>query len=264
MDASPLAVALGTGFVLGIRHSFDPDHLAAMGTIAVESRSLLRSAVVGAMWGVGHTTSLLLCGLVVLSLRVTIPERIALGLEMGVAAMLVGLGVILILRSARGEMHVHAHSHPDGVVHAHIHAHEDGFDASARDARLIHAHAHGVRGFLAALVGRSGSRLGTVSRRPFWVGIVHGLAGTAGLVVLVGLEAAPGLLPGIAYIVLFGAGLVVGMMIVSSLLSVPFLLPSRRLFRLNAAARFAAGLASATLGLVLAYEIGFVDGLFGG
>lgn len=258
MDATPLAVALGYGFVLGIRHSFDPDHLVAMGTIVGESRSVGRSAVVGAMWGLGHTVSLLVTGLVVLGLRLTIPESLALGLEMGVAAMLVFLGTLLVVRAARGEVHVHAHSHEDGTVHAHLHAHTP--DCGGSGAPAVHHHAHGFRGFVAALFGGSGSRLGEIGRKPFWVGIVHGLAGSAGLMLL-GLAATPTFAGGLAYLLLFGAGLVVGMLVMSALLSVPFVLSSRRQVRFNTAIRLAAGLASIAFGLVLGYEIAFVDGL---
>src|SRR5262245_33127615 len=102
MDSTPLVAALGYGFLLGLRHAFDPDHLVAMGTIVGESRSISRSAVVGAIWGVGHTVSLLVAGVVLLGLRQTIPERVTLGLEMGVAVMLVALGTTLVVRAARG------------------------------------------------------------------------------------------------------------------------------------------------------------------
>lgn len=258
MDATPLAVALGYGFALGIRHAFDPDHLVAMGTIVGESRSVGRSAVVGAMWGLGHTVSLLLTGLVVLGLRLTIPESLAQSLEMGVAAMLVFLGSLLVVRAARGEVHLHAHSHADGTVHAHIHAHAESCERPGEPA--LHHHSHGIRGFVAALFGGSGSRLGEIGRKPFWVGIVHGLAGSAGLMLL-GLAATPTLVGGLAYLVLFGAGLIVGMLGMSAILSVPFVLTSRRELRFNTAIRLAAGFASIAFGLFLGYEIAFVDGL---
>src|SRR5262245_28667117 len=100
MSAAPLAAILGYGFVLGIRHSFDPDHLVAMATIVGESRSIRRSALVGSFWGLGHTASLLVAGVILLAFRVAIPERVGLGLELGVAAMLVFLGGVLLARSA--------------------------------------------------------------------------------------------------------------------------------------------------------------------
>jgi high-affinity nickel-transport protein len=261
MDATtPLVAALGYGFVLGLRHSLDPDHLVAMGTIVGESRSVRRSAIVGAMWGVGHTVSLLLAGVLVLGLRLTVPEALAQGLELGVAAMLVTLGTVLVFRAARGEVHAHAHAHEDGTVHAHLHAHPER--PAAAHAAAIHHHPHGLRGFVSALFGGSGSRLGEIGRKPFWVGIVHGLAGSAGLMLL-GLAATPTFLGGIAYLSLFGAGLGAGMLGMGALLSIPFVLSSGRLVRFNAASRVAAGLASVAFGLHLAWEIAFVDGLLG-
>ena len=210
------------------------------------------------MWGVGHTVALLAAGVLLLGLRQTIPERVALGLEMGVAVMLVALGTTLVLRAARGEVHVHAHSHADGTVHAHLHARDAACDVAAS----LPDHPHGLRGFVAALFGGRGSRLGEVGRKPFWVGIVHGLAGSAGLVLL-GLAATPSFWGGLAYLVSFGCGLVAAMLGASALLSIPFVLASsapRR--RIGSTLRVAAGLASVGFGLFLAYEVGFVDGLF--
>jgi high-affinity nickel-transport protein len=261
LDATPFAVALGYGFLFGLRHAFDPDHLVAMGTIVGESRSFGRSAIVGAMWGIGHTVALLAAGVVVLTLRLSIPDRLALSFEMGVAVMLVALGTILVARAARGEVHVHAHSHKDGTVHAHLHAHAG--DCAGSGEPKMHEHPHGFRGFLASLAFGRGSRMGEIGRKPFLVGMVHGLAGSAGLMIL-GLAATKTVLGGLAYLLLFGVGLIVAMLGMGAFLSVPFVLTSSpcRRSRFNTAFRIAAGLASIAFGLFLGYEIGFVDGLF--
>ena len=111
MPATPLAV-LGFGFVLGLRHALDVDHLAAVSTIVSQRRNLWRSSLVGALWGIGHTAALLAAAVVVIGLHAEIPPRLAWGLELGVAVMLVGLGLNLLRTLwAGGTLHHHVHAH---------------------------------------------------------------------------------------------------------------------------------------------------------
>src|SRR4051812_10124451 len=125
MNESVLAT-LGFGFVLGLKHATEADHIAAVSTIVSERRSIWQSASVGALWGVGHTASLLFAGLIVIAFGVVIPERVANFLEFAVALMIIFLGTRLlyvVLRSRR-EIHVHEHMH-GGKPHVHLHFHNE-------------------------------------------------------------------------------------------------------------------------------------------
>src|ERR1700716_289176 len=87
-----LILALAIGFLLGLKHATEADHLVAVTTIVSEQRSVLRAGFVGALWGVGHTISLLVVGVLVIVLEVAIPLRVANALEFGVALMIIFLG----------------------------------------------------------------------------------------------------------------------------------------------------------------------------
>ena len=233
--------ALGLGFLLGLKHATEADHLVAVTTIVSEQRSVSRSALVGALWGVGHTAALLAAGVFVILLEVTIPERVAAALEFGVALMIVFLGsrVLYLALRRRRRVHVHAHTH-DGRTHTHLHFHESG-DAHAPAA--AHAPPHerhgGFRGW-----------------RPLAVGAVHGLAGSAALTLLVLAEVLRdgSRALGLAYLLLFGAGSVGGMMLMSALISLPFVFTASRFTRVDAPVRLLTGLVSVAFGLYYAWE----------
>ena len=236
MEAS-LYAAFGLGLILGIKHALDADHLIAVSTIVSEHQSLKWASLIGAFWGLGHTTTLFVVGLLVIGLRLTIPARLALGLEFLVALMLVILGGSILWRSFRVEkLHLHAHAHnPETHAHFHIHA----------KTEEDHGHSHPFKSM----------------RKPFLVGMVHGLAGSAALMLLV-LTTIPAPLAGLSYIVIFGVGSVGGMLILSSLIGLPFILTARRFSVLNRWIRVVAGAASICFGLFLGWEIGFHQGLF--
>ncbi len=177
--APALAAPLLLGFALGLRHALDADHLAAMGTIVARERSVRRAAILGAVWGVGHSTSLFLASLLVIVWRIPFPPALAHGLELGVAAMLIVLGVQSLVTFTRG--------------------------APAR--------AGAAAGPLPGLAG-------STRRRPFLVGLVHGLAGSGGLALLV-LPSLPDSGSALAYVALFGLGSVGGMALWSAVLSFP-------------------------------------------
>jgi len=229
MDSSLLG-AFGLGLLLGLQHALDPDHLIAVSTIVSEHKSLKWASLIGAFWGLGHTTTLFIVGLLVIGLRLTIPPHVAGGLELLVAAMLIILG-INVLRKAFGveRMHLHTHSH-NPETHAHFHAHEN--------PRQDHAHPHPFKAM----------------RRPFIVGMVHGLAGSAALMLLV-LSTIEAPLAALAYIVIFGLGSVGGMLLLSGIISLPFVLTAQRFTAMNRSIRVVAGLASVAFGIFLAWEI---------
>ena len=222
---------LAVGFVLGLRHALDVDHLAAVSTIVSQRRSLWSSSLVGAVWGLGHTASLLAVGVLVIGLHTAIPPAVAQTLELGVAVMLIGLGANLLRTVLRGDtIHHHAHTH-DGHHHVHPHVHPVGTGAD-----VAHHHVLGA------------------GRRPFLVGLMHGLAGSAGLMLVV-LATIPTPTLAVAYLVVFGVGSIGGMVAMSALLGVPLLLASERFAHAELAVQSAAALGSITVGVLLAWEM---------
>jgi ABC-type nickel/cobalt efflux system permease component RcnA len=231
----PVWTTLALGFVLGLRHALDADHLAAVSTFVTEERNLLRSSLIGVSWGMGHTAALLVFGLGVAAFRLALTPRFSQFLELLVGCMLVLLGGNVLYKLAKGRaLHAHAHAH-DGAAHTHLHMH-------ASEAGHDHQHQHRTL------------RLGG---RPFVVGVVHGLAGTAALMMLV-VGAIPSLLLAAGYILIFGVGSIGGMTVMSLLMTVPLALAARRLALVEQLIRLAAGLFSLGFGLFLAWEVGLV------
>jgi ABC-type nickel/cobalt efflux system permease component RcnA len=237
-----LIAALGLGVVLGLRHSLDPDHVVAVSTIVSQYRNPLRSFWIGVSWGLGHTTTLLLLGVVIIALRLTIPDRLALLLEFFVGLMLVGLGAQVLYYYRKKRVHQHLHGH-EARAHQHFHSH-------AADPGHAPEH-HQDRG-----IGKPFFR-----KKSYLVGIVHGLAGSAALTLLV-LASIESPIAGMAFILLFGLGSVLSMGVATILISLPFVFSANRLPSLNRAIQFGVGVLSILFGGFLLYQIGFVDGLF--
>jgi ABC-type nickel/cobalt efflux system permease component RcnA len=240
---------LGLGFVFGLKHATEVDHVVAVSTIVSEHRSVLRSALVGGLWGAGHTASLVIVGLLVLVFRVVIPVRVANWLEFGVALMIIALGVLAVVRvlRKRADVHLHRHAH-DGQSHVHVHFHEqDTQHATSRVADSTPAtHSHAI------------SRIGF---KPLLVGAMHGLAGSAALTLLV-LTQIQSVSLGLVYLGLFGLGSSLGMLLMSGLIGLPFALSARRLSRFNYGLQTVAGILSIAFGLWYAYETALVSGLW--
>jgi hypothetical protein len=190
----------GLGFVLGLKHATEPDHVVAVSTIVSRNNSIAHSSLAGTLWGLGHTASLFICGSVVLALRLTISENLMQWAETGVGVMLVFLGLNSMWRLAWPE-EPHDHHHTSAIP-----------------------------------------------TRSFFVGMVHGLAGTGALMVLV-LATVPTLLSGLMYILLFGLGSIGGMLLLSGLISVPFAISAGRSRLLNNGLQLVAALMSVGLGL---------------
>jgi len=236
----PLSAApvLAFGFLLGLKHAVEADHLAAVAAIVSERRSVWSSSLVGGLWGVGHTLALLVAGGAVILFRFEIGERTERALEFTVGLMLVALGANALRKLARGgHIHLHAHRH-GGREHIHPHLHDGAPEPSA------HTH-HGLR----------------LGPRPLLVGMLHGLAGSAALTLLV-LSTISTPAVGLLYLVLFGVGSAGGMMLMSALFGLPVYLTAARFTRAHLAVRAAAGLFSLCVGLFTAYENGVAGGLF--
>lgn len=240
---------LGLGFAFGLKHATEVDHVVAISTIVSQRRSVLRSALVGGLWGAGHTASLVVVGVMVLVFRVAIPPRVANWLEFGVALMIIGLGVVAVVRvlRKRADVHLHRHAH-DGESHVHVHFHEQGTEhASTKvspSTQSSHSHA-----------------LASVGFKPLLVGAMHGLAGSAALTLLV-LTQIPSVWLGLLYLGLFGLGSTVGMLLMSGLIGLPFALSAQRLSRFNYGLQTVAGSLSIAFGLWYAYETAVVNSLW--
>lgn len=241
---------LGLGLAFGLKHATEVDHVVAVSTVVSEHRNVWRSALVGGLWGAGHTASLIIVGLFVLVFRVAIPPRVANWLEFGVALMIIGLGVLAMTRvfRKRADLHIHRHQHrhdPDGQTHVHIHFHEhgtpehEGVAPSPRPAAIPPIHSHAV------------SRIGL---KPIFVGAMHGLAGSAALTLLV-LTQIQAVSLGLLYLVVFGFGSTLGMLLMSGLIGLPFALSGRHLGKVGYGLQAVAGSVSVTFGLWYAYQL---------
>jgi ABC-type nickel/cobalt efflux system permease component RcnA len=229
-----LASILALGFLLGLRHATDADHVAAVATLATRSRSLARTVAQGVAWGTGHTLTLMLFGGAVLVAGAVVPAQAAQALELAVGVMLIALGADALYRLRRERIHFHAHHHADGVEHFHAHSHR-GEHAPHDPARHEHRHGFPARALL--------------------VGMVHGMAGSAALVLL-SLETLRSPALGLAYIAIFGLGSILGMAALSAAIAVPLRLTSRRLGRAYHGLSAAVGLATVAIGCAIVYRIG--------
>lgn len=217
------------GFTLGLRHAFDPDHVVAISTMANHTRSVKKSSFLGAIWGVGHTLVLFIAGFLILSLKLSIPDKIASSFELLVGIVLIILGVDSLRKIASDRIHMHEHTHGDRQ-HSHFHSHTEFTSHS-------HLHAH----------------------RFFAVGMMHGLAGSAALMLLI-LATISSIIQGLMFILTFGLGLIVSMAVISAMVSLPVVVSSR-FAKINSVIKIIAGLASISLGSFMIYEIGFVNGI---
>ncbi|WP_447983644.1 HoxN/HupN/NixA family nickel/cobalt transporter [Nitrospira sp. Nam74] len=215
---------LGFGLLLGARHALDADHLAAVSTILSKRPCLQTSGFIGLCWGFGHTLMLLLVGVVVIFLKVTIPESVARTLEFGIGIMLVILGGSLAWSIYQERWHLHTHEH-DGERHLHLHSHQNDED---------HRHHHWMY----------------LSVRPLLIGMAHGLAGSAALMLMV-LSTVQTMWQGIAYILVFGTGSIIGMVFLGFLISAPLVLSGTFGRRVQHVVQGLASLGSVGLGLTM-------------
>jgi len=238
--ATPLFV-LVAGFVIGLFHAFEPDHVVAVATQnskSTQKSSLsffkqirsgaIKSSILGALWGAGHTSSLVLVSLLIFVFSMNIPNEMFSNFEFGVGVMLVILGIFTYLnRRLVGEKHIHTHTHDD-LVHTHPHTHDK-----------VHSHGH----------------------KSYIIGCIHGLAGSGSLVVLA-LSTLHDLQTILSFILVFGIGSIVGMMLVSSAIGLPFSL-SVYSERINKILRYLVGSISIIIGIDILYNIVMSGSFFG-
>src|SRR5256714_1894735 len=226
MTPNLLAIS-GIGLLLGFRHAFEPDHLAAVSTLATRPGARLWSAArLGLVWGVGYTATVGVVVAVILVLGLELPARLWPAGELLVAALLVLLGSVVIWRYARGRWHMHAHSHAGGDephIHLHSHAHEVG-----------HAHSHARPD----------------ARRSLGFGIAHGLAGSGAIAALL-VAAAPDTAARVLYFATFGGGTILGMLLVSLTLGLAVRVAAGKRTRWATILHVASATASVIVGILL-------------
>lgn len=260
---SGLAILM-VGFLLGMRHATDPDHVVAVSTIVSREQSLGKAGLIGALWGIGHTITIVLVGAAIILFHLTIPPRVGLTMEFAVGLMLILLGALNLTGVTRWLSEKFSPAHPK-VTGEHAHLHEHGthihFHWHSHQASAEH---HGDSLAVPRWLGGPFGRLGIFhSVRPLLIGIVHGLAGSAAVALLV-LSTIRDPRWGVFYLLVFGVGTIAGMMMITAALALPFSFAGKRFTRLSNGLVTASGLLSLGFGIFLSYQIGFVDGLFTG
>lgn len=257
-----LLAIVAVGFFLGMRHATDPDHVIAVSTIVSREGSVKRASLIGAAWGVGHTVTIVLVGSTMVVFRATLPPRLGLAMELAVGLMLIFLGLrnlgglfswseehIRLGATQRiGQQRGHYHSHGD-YVHAHLHTDEP-------------AHPHDPGRTPVAVLDRCFQQSDAYRwLRPLIVGVIHGLAGSAAIALLV-LSTISNVGWAVAYLAVFGIGTILGMTLITVMMGSTFAYGQKRFTRMGQPFGWTAGLISVAFGLFIAYRIGFVEGLF--
>jgi high-affinity nickel-transport protein len=249
------------GFFLGMRHATDPDHVIAVSTIVSRQPTVRAALLIGSLWGVGHTLTVVAVGGAIVLFTIVIPPRLGLSMEMAVAFMLIVLGMWNLtgfLEQIRG----FRRSTGGGAdpLHTHFHSHGD-YDHYHLPGAGSEQHGHREERTPVAWLDQQLGGLGVYQVvRPLAVGLVHGLAGSAAVALLV-LALIKNPWWAMAYLVLFGIGTIAGMMLITAAIGAVLAYASRRSSRVERYLRFASGLLSLGFGLFLAYQIALVDGL---
>ena len=222
------------GFLIGLQHALEADHIAAVASLASGKTGFRPIARHGAIWGLGHALTLGAFGGAVYALKLSLTGQLANGLEFIVGAMLVGLGGHVIYRVIRDRIHFHVHQHRGGPAHFHAHSHVGDKKPHAQSA---HYHFHPDRSW----------------KRSLSVGMMHGLAGSAALVALTA-STAPSAASGLVFMVVFGIGSIIGMAAFSTVIAVPLALTAKTMTWANRGLQTAAGLFALVFGMSIMVE----------
>ena len=250
---------IAIGFFLGMRHATDPDHVIAITTIVSQQRRAGRAALIGAFWGLGHTVTIFAVGSAIILFNIVIPARVGLAMELSVGFMLILLGGWNLTSFLQGLPPKPISETP--VVHSHPHRHGEFVHTHAHHHSLVeHSHPD-LDASVARLDERFGSKSAYQLLRPLMVGIVHGLAGSAAVTLLI-LASIRNADWAIAYLVVLGIGTIAGMMLITMSIASTFRWFGNRFENLNRKFGLAAGLVSLCFGMFLAYQICVTQGLF--
>ena len=253
---------LAIGFLLGMRHATDPDHVIAVSTIVSRERSLSKASLIGAFWGLGHTITIVAVGVPIILFNLVIPPRVGLTMEFAVSLMLILLGILNLTGASQWLSDKFSPAHPKVVgEHAHLHEHNHHVHYHWH-AHVAAAEHHADSLPVPTVVEKPLAKLGLFhTLRPFFVGVVHGLAGSAAAALLV-LATIRNPRWAAFFLLIFGVGTIAGMMLITFALALPFSYAGTRFSWLNRGLITGSGVVSLCFGLFLAYQIGFVDGLF--
>jgi hypothetical protein len=250
------------GFFLGMRHATDVDHVLAIATIVSRERMVRLAALIGALWGLGHTLTIMVVGVPIVVLNWMVPPRLALAMEFAVGLMLILLGLRNLIGATRWTMASAADQAAVELVPAHPHAHGD-YVHSHPQGPEPGSHPHGPQDTPLGRLDRTLGGLGIYqAARPIVVGIVHGLAGSAAIALIV-LTTIRDPNWAVAYLLVFGLGTVAGMMLITTAIALPFAASAVSSVDAQRHFRVVTGLLSFGFGLLLAYQIAVADGLFG-
>ena len=231
-----LLTTLVLGLAIGVKHALDADHVVAVSTIVSQYRNPLKATLVGIFWGIGHTTTLSLVGMAGIVFKLVIPNQLALSMELLVGVVLLALGILILWQYRSIKKHTYVHDHGNELyTHEHIHLRNRGEDDIQHHPLRQHR-----------------SRL---------LGMIHGLAGSAALMLLV-LSTIQSPTEGAVYILVFGVDSILGMMVISTLIGLAFALSAQRFVSTNQTIRSLAGASSVALGFFVIIDIGFIKGLF--
>jgi hypothetical protein len=256
-----LLAIVGLGFLLGMRHATDPDHVVAVTTIVSRQQSIRHAGLIGAFWGLGHTMTILVVGAGIIVFDLVIPVKVGLAMELAVGLMLILLGVLNLAgitqwisdrftpgHTRRGVIHSHPHKH-GGHSHEHVHGH----------APEVHLHLEEQpKGRLPQALQKIGLYQ---MLRPLAVGIVHGLAGSAAVALLV-LTTIRDPRWAVTYLLVFGVGTIAGMIVITIVIGAPFAYTGKKFTSLNRVLALTSGVISVVFGAFISFQIGFIDGLF--
>ena len=233
MEISFLSI-LSLGFVLGIKHAIEPDHVIAVSTIASQSKKLFRSTLAGVFWGIGHTATLFIIGVILILMKGEIPEKWAMSLEFLVGIMLVYLGLTTI--TSFKNIHVHQHEQ-DEDKHKHVHSH-------SHDGQHLHKHQPRNVSYMKSL----------------FIGLVHGLAGS-GAMVLLTMSTVKNVWEAAVYILIFGVGTILGMLFFTTIIGIPFVFSAKKRV-LNQTLSRLTGVISIVFGMYYMYNLAVTEGLY--
>ena len=211
----------GFGFLLGLKHALEADHVVAVSTIISQTKNFKKSLILGASWGIGHTITLFFLGLLILVFKVNIPEKFSLSFELFVGIILIWLGIEILYKQLIKKEHKHLHKH-NNISHVHEHTHKKSFK---------HNHHH----------------------KSILLGLVHGLAGSGALMLLV-IASINSIMQGLMFILIFGFGSIVGMFFISGLIATPFIFTSK-VKGLERIIQIVAGCLSILIGIILITKI---------
>ncbi len=222
------------GFLIGMRHALDADHLAAVAAISSQQNSIKSTIRHGAVWGLGHTTTLFLFGSIVIWMDSIVPQQLASYLEMAVGFMLIFLGLEVIRRIIRERVHYHIHRHPEQTAHFHAHSHR----GENNHLQSMHQHEHEHKFPLKTL----------------FIGFMHGMAGSAALI-LITMDTIDSLWMGMLYMLLFGIGSMVGMAIISAVIAIPLRASAKGMTWMHNSLQAGIGILTLVVGVSIVLQI---------